>query len=614
LRRGAQGTSKGFRHREKPFDLAGRFRDNNRRNYLLLKRFLRIKMQDIRKAAMAASLLSALVTFIIYLPSIGNGFVSWDDPKYVYENPWIRTLDLAFLKSAFTEVYFANWHPLTMISYAVDYALWGLNPLGYHLENIIIHTINTALVAVLSVRLITMVRPLSAPGVFAAGFVPALFFGIHPLHVESVAWISERKDVLCAMFFMASILFYLRYAQKGKALCYILSLLAFALAIMSKSMAVTLPAVLLLLDFYPLKRLSGLKAALKAVAEKLPFLAICAFAIVMALYSQSSAMASLDIIPVDIRFISALRSYAFYLEKFLVPAGLAPFYPLPAEFDPLRPDYIAAYAVLGGISVICLAAIRYRAFIVAWLYFLGTLLPVIGLVQVGMQAAADRYMYLPSLSLLVLLGAGAALIIEKNSKPLVAVLLGFISVATVALSYATVTQAAIWKDTLTLWDYEIGLYPGASIPYMNRGVALVKMGEHERGMKDLDRAVSLSPRSRNAFYNRALALKTLGRFQEALDDLNAAIKIKPDADLYNNRGNVRKRLGDHAGAVEDYRKSLELDPTNGATCFNLALALEAAGDIEGALENAAKAAELGLVQAREYADYLNSRLSIQAPE
>lgn len=564
-------------------------------------------MQDIRKALFAASLLSALVTFIIYLPSIGNGFVSWDDAKYVYENLWIQSLDLAFLKRAFTEVYFSNWHPLTMITYAVDYALWGLNPLGYHLENNILHAINTALVAVLSVRLITIARPLSAPAAFAAGFVPALLFGIHPLHVESVAWVSERKDVLCALFFIASILFYLRYAQKRKGLCYILSLVSFALAIMSKSMAVTLPAVLLLLDFYPLRRLSGLKGVLKAVAEKIPFFAICAFAAAMAIYSQASAMASLESIPVDIRFISALRSYAFYLEKLFVPIALAPFYPFPAIFDPFGADYIVTYAVLAGISVICLAAIRYRMFIVAWLYFLGTLVPVIGLVQVGTQAAADRYMYLPSLSLLVLLGAGAALVIERNSRPLLAFFLGFISVATVGLSYVTVTQTAIWKDSLTLWDHELGLYPEAYVPLMNRGVVLVKMGEHERGMKDLDRAVLLAPTSRNALYNRALALKNIGRHREALDDLNAAIKIRPDADAYNNRGNVLKKLGDPAGAVENYRKSLELEPRSAATYFNLALALEAAGDIEGAIENATKAAGLGMGQAGEYIDYLNSR-------
>jgi tetratricopeptide (TPR) repeat protein len=564
-------------------------------------------MQDIRKAVIGASLLSALITFIIYLPSLTNGFVSWDDPKYIYENPGIRTLDLAFLKKAFTEIYFSNWHPLTMISYAIDYALWGLNPLGYHLENNILHGVNTALVAVLSVRLITIARPLSAPAAFAAGFVPALLFGIHPIHVESVAWVSERKDVLCGLFFMASILFYLRYAQKGKALCYVLSLVVFALAIMSKSMAVTLPAVLLLLDFYPLRRLSSAKGILKAVAEKVPFMVICAFAAVGALYSQTSAMASLESIPLDIRFISALRSFAFYLEKFFAPIGLAPFYPFPAEFDPFGVDYLVTYGVLAGISVICLAAIRYRMFIVAWLYFLGTLIPVIGLVQVGMQAAADRYMYLPSLSLLVLLGAGAALIIEKNSKPLLAFLLGFISVATVGLSYATVTQTAIWKDSLTLWDHELALYPEAYIPLMNRGAALVKMGEYDRGMKDLDRAVQLAPVSRNARYNRALALKTMGRYREALDDLNEAIKIRPDADTYNNKGNVLKRLGDQAGAVENYRKSLELDPGNGATYFNLALALEATGNIDGAIESASRAAGLGVGQANEYLNYLNSK-------
>ena len=532
-------------------------------------------MPDTRKAPLiAAALLSALIAFIIYLPALVNGFVLWDDPTYVYENPGIQSLDLAFLKRAFTEVYFSNWHPLTMISYAVDYAIWGLNPLGYHLVNVIIHSVNTAIVAVLSIRLMTIARPLSAPAAFAAGFVPALLFGIHPLHVESVAWVSERKDVLSALFFMASVIFYLRYAQKNKALCYILSLLAFALAIMSKSMAVTLPAVLLLIDFYPLKRLSGVKGVLRAVAEKVPFFAISAFAAFMAVYSQATAVASLEAIPFDIRLFSALRSYAFYLEKLFVPLGLAPFYPYPAEINPLGADYLVTYGVLGGITIICLAAIRYRAFIVSWLYFLGTLLPVIGIVQVGMQAAADRYMYLPSLSLVILLGAGAALIIEKNSKPLLAIFLGFISIATIGLSYVTVTQAAIWKDTLTLWEHEIRLYPDtAYIAYVNKGIVL----------------------------------KDMGRYEEALADLNSAIKIKPTAKAYNNRGNVRKKLGDTPGAIDDYRKSLELSPLDGGTYFNLALILEQSGDMGGALENASKAAGLGVNQAKEYLDYLKAR-------
>lgn len=564
-------------------------------------------MQDNRRALIAATLLSALVTFIIYIPSIWNGFVNWDDPKYVYENPIIQTLDLAFLKWAFTESYFSNWHPLTMISFAVDYALWGLNPMGYHIENIVFHTINTALVAVLAIRLITIARPLSAQAAFAAGFFPALIFGIHPLHVESVAWISERKDVLSALFFIASLLFYLRYAQKRKALCYVLTLVSFALAIMSKSMAVTLPAVLLLIDFYPLRRLS-----VRAVVEKLPFFAISVFASMMAIYSQTKTIASLDAIPLDLRFFSALRAYAFYLEKFFVPVGLAPFYPLPTEIDPFGADYLVSYAVIAAVTIICLAALRYRAFITAWLFFLGTLLPVIGLIQVGAQAAADRYMYLPSLSLVILIGAGAALIIERNSKTLLGGLAAIAAVATVGLSIITVSQSAIWKNPLTLWDRNISLYPEASMPYVNRGTALIKMKELERGLDDLNRAVELNPRARVGLYNRALALKNMGRYEEALSDLNRAIAIKPDSEAHNNRGNVRKRLGDNAGAVEDYRKALELEPKNAATWFNLALVLENTGDLEGAFESAQRAASLGMAEAGEYLEYLKSRM--EGPE
>lgn len=579
-----------------------------------MKRFPRGKMRSSRKAAWAAAVLSALITFIIYIPSLTNGFVAWDDPKYVYENQWIRALDLAFLKEAFTEVYFANWHPLTMVSYAVDYALWGLNPLAYHLENTVIHTVNTALVAVLTARLVSIVRPLSPGATFAAAAVAGLLFGIHPLHVESVAWVSERKDVLCALFFILSLLFYLKYAEKGGALSYALSLFSFALAIMSKSMAVTLPAVLLLIDFYPLGRLKGAKGVTRAFAEKLPFFAISAAAAAMAVFSQGKAVASLEAIPFDMRLLVAVKAYVLYLEKFFVPLGLAPFYPLPVEVDPFGPDYIVTYAVLGGISVICLAAVRYRVFLVTWLYFLGTLVPVIGLVQVGLQAAADRYMYLPSLVFCVLLGAGAALIIERNSRALVGGLLAFISVATVGLSYATVTQTTIWKDSLTLWDYELGLYPEAYVPLMNRGVALVKAREHEKGMKDLDKAVELAPGSRNALYNRALALKNIGRYKEALADLDRAMGIHADADLLTNRGNVKKRLGDLAGAAGDYRASLAIEPESAAAWFNLALVLEETGDISGAATSAERAAALGFGQANEYLEHLRSSYPGRAGE
>lgn len=563
-------------------------------------------MRSAKRAAIAAAILSAVITFIIYIPSLTNGFVAWDDPKYVYENQWIRNLDLTFLKEAFTKVYFANWHPLTMVSYAVDYALWGLNPLGYHLENVLVHTVNTALVAVLAVRLISAVRPLSAPAAFAAAAVSGLLFGIHPLHVESVAWVSERKDVLCALFFLLSVLSYLRYAEKGGAASYALSLFLFALAIMSKSMAVTLPAVLLLIDFYPLGRLKGAKGLLKALLEKLPFFAISAAAAVMAVFSQGKAVASLESIPFDMRVLVALKAYVLYLEKFFVPVNLAPFYPLPAEVDPFGADYMVTYAVLGGISLICLAAVRYRVFLVTWLYFLGTLLPVIGLVQVGLQAAADRYMYLPSVGLIVLLGAGAALLVERNSRVLVGGLLAVISLVTVGLSYAAVMQTAIWKDSMTLWDHELGLYPDASVPLMNRGVVLVKAREHEKGMKDLDRAVQLAPNSRNALYNRSLALKTIGRYKEALADLDKAIAMRADADLYTNRGNVRKRLGDLSGAADDYRNSIALEPGSSAAWFNLALVLEDTGDIEGAVSSAERAASLGFGQAVEYLEHLRS--------
>lgn len=512
----------------------------------------------VGKAVAAAAILSALAAFLVYIPALQNGFVNWDDQTYILENHRITSLDLAFLKKSFTETYFSNWHPLTMISYGIDYAIWGLDPFGYHLVNVLLHALNTALVAVLSARLIGVARPLGAKTALAAGLIPAVVFGLHPIHVESVAWVSERKDVLSGFFFLGSVLFHLSYAKKGGAARYAASLAAFALAIMSKPMAITLPAVLLLLDFYPLKRLTNSRAVTRVLAEKAPFFALSIFAGAMTIHAQSIT----EVVPFDTRLFSALMAYAFYIEKFFIPSGLAPFYPYFIDLDPLSTEYVASYLLLAGITAAAVVlGRRYRALPVAWLYYLGTLLPVIGLVQVGFQAAADRYMYLPSLSITVLLGAGAVLFIEKNGKTLAAALAGTTVVLTAALCSLTIPQISIWKDSLSLWSQEIKVFPDS---------ALI------------------------GYTNRAGLLKNMGRYEEAFSDINRALMIKPGANEYSLRGTIRKKLGDRVGAMEDYRTAINRKPTHGASYFNIALMLEESNDIEGAILNAQKALETGL--------------------
>ncbi|MDP2690003.1 MAG: hypothetical protein Q8P48_07820, partial [Deltaproteobacteria bacterium] len=282
------------------------------------------------KAVYAAAFSIALITFLAYLPSLQNGFVNWDDLDYVYENELIRSIDLNFIKTILTTPLVYNWHPLTMFSYAVDYSLWGLDPLGYHLVNIVIHSIDTALVFLLALRLACIAGEErgesegTSTGRLAAALVAAALFGLHPLHVESVSWISERKDGLCAFFFLSSALMYLKYAgaTPGKGRYYACSLLLFIPALMSKSMAVTLPAVLLILDFYPLRR----RLTPKLLYEKAPFFLLSLLVSALTIWAQreGGALVGINAYPAPWRAVIALRAHAFYIYKMLAPINLAP--------------------------------------------------------------------------------------------------------------------------------------------------------------------------------------------------------------------------------------------------------------------------------------------------
>ncbi|MEE9614570.1 MAG: hypothetical protein V3W31_06400, partial [Thermodesulfobacteriota bacterium] len=405
--------------------------------------------RDISVKLAAAAFIVAAVTFLVYLPALYNGFVSWDDQLYVYENPNIRSLDAEFFGWLPTAVVSNNWHPLTVLSHAVDYALWGPDPMGHHLTSIVLHTLNVFLVFILAVRLVGDALPARA---LATGAVTALLFGLHPIHVESVVWVSERKDVLCAFFFLLSIIAYLRYvrsgrgeAGKGKATAYAASLAFFALALMSKPMAVTLPLVLLILDSYPLRRTEG---ARRAVFEKIPFFALSIFTSVITVWAQrtTEAVAALDAHPLATRLFIAVRAYAFYLYKTLFPLGLAPFYPVPENTSLLSIEFMAALALLVVVTVFCAAYLRReRAFSAVWLYYVATLLPVIGLVQVGLQSAADRYMYLPSLGPFLLVGLGAGVVVESYPKRdrQAAAFAALLIMA--GLAVGTVRQTGVWK-------------------------------------------------------------------------------------------------------------------------------------------------------------------------
>lgn len=372
------------------------------------------------KKAFLLALTVACLTFVVYIPSLWNGFAGvWDDRNYVIDNPYIRTLDFSFFKWASVSVVNSTWHPLTMFSYALDYRFWKLNPFGYHLTNIIFHSANTFLAFIVAANLAIKAQLAGKSGLkegmtrkaLAVGLITALLFGLHPLHVESVSWISERKDVLSAFFFFAAVLVYLRWVESGSILLYVLTLLLYVFALLSKPMAISLPVVLIIIDYYPLRRLD--KA--RSLASKIPFLLLGAVSAWVTIVShEGQAIMPLIRHPLSARIMVAVRAYVFYLYKMALPIDLAPFYPMPDKITPFSIEFILSFLIFGAITAYCLFNGGKRRFLLAaWAYYLVTLLPVIGLMQVGMQAAADRYAYLPSMGPFILIGAGFAHLMEK---------------------------------------------------------------------------------------------------------------------------------------------------------------------------------------------------------
>ncbi len=563
----------------------------------------------------AIAVLAALVTFVVYLSVLKNGFVNWDDPAYVIDNRFIRFLDPAFFGWVFKAVVVSNWHPLTMVSHAVDYALFGLNPWGHHLTSIILHGLNTFAVAVLAIALARAALKRrggpdngAAKRVVAAGIITALLFGLHPLHVESVAWVAERKDVLSGFFFLLSLLCYLGYnrdASGKKGLYYALALMAFIAALMSKPMAVTLPAVLLIIDFYPLGRLGPKGDIKRCLVEKAPFFALSLLSSGATLWAQRSggAVASMESHPLMVRLFVAMRAPVFYLYKMVWPVRLAPYYPHPVEVNYLGLEYAGAIIILICLSAFCIFSLtRTRLFLAVWLYYLVTLLPVLGIVQVGAQGAADRYTYLPSLGPFILAAAGAAYLMGTGGRRRMVTAACITAIILVTLAAMTTRQTKVWKDSITLWSHEIRYYkgsPGADasnvIAYYNRAKAYDELGDLKRAIEDYTMVVTLSPGYVGAYLNRGVAYGRGGDYERAAADFGSALSIDPlNADAYYNRALAHKSSGRNAEAIEDLRGAIKINPGYGPAYYTLSAIYSEIGEKEAAMAAGRRAAELGL--------------------
>jgi tetratricopeptide (TPR) repeat protein len=531
---------------------------------------------DRRLWALALSV--AAITFLVYLPTLANGFVSWDDMTYIVKNTQIQ--EPGALWRVFLPMETPHWYPLTFFTFAIEYRLWGLNPLGYHLVNNILHSLNVLLIFFLTIRLIKIaVKNYSSAGsvfsnqrsVIIAASVTALFFGIHPTHVESVAWATERKDVLSTLFFLTSIISYLKYTttQERKKYYYAISITACLLALMSKSMAVSLPIVLLLLDYYPTKRLfiTG-KLRLNVLVEKIPYLSLAALSALVTITSHKSAeiVHSFELFPLTERIFVSMHSYIRYLYKLLLPIELVPLYPNPAQIDILTLKYLAPPVILIFITWLCLRKIRTNpAPATLWLCYLLTLAPVIGIIRFATQTFADRFVYIPSITMHMAVGIAAAILYERyNNTTIRRALIIFGTSIVIILSAKTITQIPVWKSSLTLWSHQIERYPKDRHPgYFTRANVYKKQGQLELALRDYNSAIEVYPSYSKAFNNRGLLYIKLERFDDALSDFSSSISSDPNkTEPYTNRAVMYINSGKIKEAIKDLDKAIELDPEN----------------------------------------------------
>jgi protein O-mannosyl-transferase len=433
----------------------------------------------------------ALVSALVYLPSLDNGFTNWDDPRYILDNEHLEPLDGHFLTWAFTTFRMASWNPLLWLSFGLDRALVGLDPFGYHLTNVLLHCATTLVVVLVVAALFARARSASGGQNLLAAGVAGVIFAVHPLHVESVAWVTGRKDVLFGVFYVLALLCYIRFAECLKKTQYFLSLGMFALALLAKPMAVSLPLVLLVIDAYPLGRLSKLGWP-RVLLEKLPFAVLSVASSVVTVVAQWGGGAAARHMGLAERFWVAERALGFYLSKAFLPLDLVPMYPLDSRISPWRWDFLSSFVLVVAASVAAVLLRRRVPVISAlWAAYVAILLPAICVV-LGQQAAADRHMYLPLLVPAIGMAAAAVSIWQAGRNARAAVMVTALG-TTVVLSILTVHQARIWHDSATLWEWVIEKQPNAAMAHYNLGEYLREKGDLDRAGQCWQRAAEIEP-------------------------------------------------------------------------------------------------------------------------
>jgi protein O-mannosyl-transferase len=538
-------------------------------------------------------------------------FVPFDDQGYVYENPHVRAgLTADGLRWALTARDQANWHPLTWLSHMLDAQLFGLDAGRHHLTSLVIHTLNTLLLFFFLAR---------TTGAVGRSVTVAALFAVHPLHVESVAWIAERKDVLSTFFWLFTMTVYVWYARAPGRWRYATVVAGLTLGLVSKPMVVTLPVVLLLLDAWPLGRISpdgartdrafgevrtGLApTAVALIREKLPLFALAAASGVVTLLVQSrgGAVGPLDVLPLGVRVANALTSYVHYMLKTIWPVGLAVFYPH-AQSVPLWQS-VGALAVLAAITWLAArAARRQPALLVGWCWYLVTLVPVIGLIQVGTQSMADRYTYIPLIGIFVMVVWAVAdgLPHLPGRRVVLAVAAGAVIVASAA---ATRAQVEHWRDGWALWTHALAVTTNNERAQAAVGAMLGNQGRTEEAIPHLREALRIAPAFGAAHNDLGLALNNLGRFDEAVEHLSTAVRLQPtSANAQHNLGVALAGQRRYDEAIPRYLEALRLEPERAATHWSLGVALMIFGRADEAIHHYQEAIRLQPTLARAHGD------------
>ncbi len=563
---------------------------------------------------------SLIIVFLIVvcLSAFGciteNNFINLDDTGFLVENKHIQSgFNIESIIWAFSTIEHNYWIPLTWLSHILDWSIFGSRAGGHHAVSLLFH--------IGTVILLFLFLNKSTGDIWPAAFVAALF-AIHPLRVESVAWASERKDVLSMFFGIATLYAYAFYVERYKLYTYILSLILFLFALMSKPTMVTLPFVLMLLDYWPLKRCQTRSSAphekcdrplTKLAWEKTPFILLTIAICIITYWAQKTvgSISSASILPFSTKIFNAIASYIIYLEKTLWPINLAIFYPYNFSISLLQ--IFIPVLILIIITTFVLYNIKRMPFLlVGWLWYIGTLLPVIGLVQTGKQGMADRYTYLPSIGIAIMLAWGIPRFIKnKNLRkkilfPAVIMIL-FISIA------LTWLQCSYWKNSIKIFSHTAQVTNNNYRAYELRGMAYSQMGQFQLAIKDYNKAIhyyegiQLKHDYSSVFFNRAMAYTHLGKYQLAIEDYDKAVLMNSDfIEAYNNRGRIYGQVGQYRMAIEDFNKVININPKHEKAYNNRGLAFNALRQYQNAIKDFKTAISLK----PDYANAYNNRANV----